>query len=400
MGHGVDVVVVGAGILGLAGAYHILQENRGMELLLLDRLPGAGQGTTARSAAAYRDMFASPVNRFLSRGSISFYEGLQDTGISLDLMKIGYLWLLTPDQTSQNTADLEGMSRDGVSFETLEPRELHRLLPALEVGDIHQGILGHRCGILNPHRLSHFYEEAVLRWGGRFQYGAAVTGFLRAPPGRIRGVMVGDKEIPAGRVIVATGPWMGDTMTLAGESAPVVPVKRQLFAVAAQEGALKDLLYTGGCNTHHLLPFTILPGGAYLRPMPAANSFIIGFANRDQPPGLEEHPIAEPDFFQKRIRPQLERYFPIFQGIEPSYAWAGFYEDHPPDLIPFVDWLGGALVVGGGSGSGIMKADSLGRVVAGLLLGKEEVELGDGKAIKVADLGLKDRKLPPEEFVI
>ena len=40
---GHDVVVVGAGILGLASAYHILQAGRGLDLLVLDRLPGGGQ---------------------------------------------------------------------------------------------------------------------------------------------------------------------------------------------------------------------------------------------------------------------------------------------------------------------------------------------------------------------
>ena len=39
---GHDVVVVGAGILGLASAYHILQAGRGLDLLVLDRLPGGG----------------------------------------------------------------------------------------------------------------------------------------------------------------------------------------------------------------------------------------------------------------------------------------------------------------------------------------------------------------------
>jgi glycine/D-amino acid oxidase-like deaminating enzyme len=148
------------------------------------------------------------------------------------------------------------------------------------------------------------------------------------------------------------------------------------------------------------LPFTILPGEVYLRPAPAAQAFIIGFANADQPPGLEDRPAAEPEFFQHRIYPQLVQYFPGFRGFSPSHSWAGHYEDHPPDRIPFVARLGGALVVGGGSGSGIMKADSLGRVAAGLYQGQEEVKLGDGRPLKVAEIGLTGRTLAPEGFVI
>jgi hypothetical protein len=47
-----------------------------------------------------------------------------------------------------------------------------------------------------------------------------------------------------------------------------------------------------------------------------------------------------------------------------------------------------------------MKADSLGRIVAGRLKGLEVVELGHGEHFRVADLSLEQRAVPPEEFVI
>ena len=395
-----DVVVVGAGILGLASAYHILQADSRLNLWVLDRLPGPGRGTTARSAAAYRDMFATPVNRRLAQGSLAFYENLQESGVQLDLLRLGYLWLLTAAQMTRFGPALKAMADAGVLFETLEPQELARRLSDLQVGDIFRGILGKRCGILNPNRLAGFYAREVARLGGQFHFGAEVTGFVFDNQGRIRGVKVGDQEILASQVLVATGPWLAATLALAGQSVPVVAVKRQLFAIHAKAGPLKRFLDTQGFNPHGLLPFTILPGEAYLRPAPAANAFIVGFANEDQAPGLEDRPVAEPEFFEERILPQLERYLPRFRGAIPGQSWAGLYEDHPPDRIAFVDHMSGALVLGGASGSGIMKADSLGRAAAGLYFGRSQVELGDGKPLNVADLGLQGRTLPPEEFVI
>jgi len=47
-----------------------------------------------------------------------------------------------------------------------------------------------------------------------------------------------------------------------------------------------------------------------------------------------------------------------------------------------------------------MKADSLGRIVAGHFQGLEVVELGHGGHFRVADLGLTQRAVPAEEFVI
>ncbi len=397
---GHDVVVVGAGILGLASAYHILKSAPGLDLLVLDRLPGAGRGTTARSAAGYRDMFTSPVNRQLSRASISFYEGLQQGGVQLDLMRIGYLWLLTAPQAARLAPALKTMAQAGVDFDILAAAELARRLPELRGRELDSGILGRNCGILNPNRLARFYEQEVVALGGSFRFKAEVSGFVPDGAGLITGVKVGGREIRAGQVVVATGPWLAGTFAQAGLAAPVVPLKRQLFALAAQEGPLNRLLHAGGFNSYGLLPFTILPGGAYLRPQPAARAFIIGYANPDQAPGIAENPAADPEFFEQRIRPQLEQYFPAFRGVKPGPAWAGYYEEHPPDSIAFVAQLGGALAVGGGSGSGIMKADSLGRAAAGLFYGRQQVELADGSLLTVADLGLSGRDLPPEEFVI
>jgi glycine/D-amino acid oxidase-like deaminating enzyme len=391
------VIIVGAGILGLASAYHILKGDGNLDLLVIDRLQGPGRGNTARSAAAYRDMFSSPLNRALSRGSIAFYEQVQKDA-DIGLKRIGYLWLKTTDQMQESRAVLDAMAQAGVRFETLEPLELHRRLPEMRTGAIAHGILGRNCGILNPNLLCGFYEKRVLALGGRFASGIEVTGFATNGEGRMLGVKARDGEIIYGTVVVATGAWISLTMSLAGLTVPVVPRKRQLFAVAAKEGALPRLLHAEGFNAHNLLPFTIMPGGAYLRP--STGSFILGFANEDQPPGLEEHPVAERDFFQGRIRPQVEPYFPCFQDTVPGYAWAGHYADHMADSHPVVDRVGGAIVVGGDSGSGIMKADALGRITAGLYFGQDRVELGDGRVFQVADLGLGNRRLVPEELII
>jgi glycine/D-amino acid oxidase-like deaminating enzyme len=393
-----QVLIVGAGILGLASAYHILRSQGGIDLLVVEKMAGPGLGDTAKSAAAFRDMFSSPVNRDLSRGSIAFYERIEQEFGGIGFKKIGYLWLSTARQAKERREVLAAMARAGVRFETLDSRDLAARLPDLQTLDISQGIFGLNCGILEPLKLTRFYEQGVLRLGGRVRYQSEVTGFSRDSRGQITGIRVGEEEILAEAVIVAAGAWTGQTLGLAGLKVPIIPRKRQLFSIPAQGGPLNRLVATPGFNDHNLLPFTILPGDAYLRP--AADSFILGYANPDEPPGLEEPARARRDFYETRIRPQVEKYFPVFQGNVPTHAWAGHYDEHPPDSTPFVERLAGTLVVAGSSGSGVMKADSLGRIVAGRLKGLEVVELGHGEHFRVADLSLEQRAVPPEEFVI
>jgi glycine/D-amino acid oxidase-like deaminating enzyme len=398
MAQGHRVIIIGAGVLGLASAYHLLKIHAGLDLLVVERLNGSGRGDTARSAAAFRDMFSSPVNRQLSQGSIAFYENLEKDSHSIGLKKIGYLWLRTAEQMVKWRQALSQMADVGVVFRTLEVQELTARLPELRPLDLSQGIFGVNCGLLDPARLTRFYEQEVIRLGGRLRHRSEVTGFNLDGRGQIHGIRVGAEEINAGMVIVATGAWTGRTMALAGLQVPMVPRKRQLFSIPAKEGTLGHILHTPGFNPYNLLPFTILPGEAYLRP--AAASFILGYANPDQAPGLEEPAMPQCDFYENRIRPQVEAYFPIFQGLAPTYAWAGHYDEHLPDRTPFVERLAGAIVVGGTSGSGVMKADSLGRIVAGLVGGLDVVELGHGGHFRIADLSLQKRVAPLEEFVI
>jgi len=56
--------------------------------------------------------------------------------------------------------------------------------------------------------------------------------------------------------------------------------------------------------------------------------------------------------------------------------------------------------VGCGSGSGIMKGDAIGRVADALCAGEVEAELQGGRKLSVSNLGIKNRAVEHEEFVI
>ena len=80
--------------------------------------------------------------------------------------------------------------------------------------------------------------------------------------------------------------------------------------------------------------------------------------------------------------------------------WAGQYAINSFDGIPVVAPVPGMIYVGAASGSGIMKCDALGRIVAALHTGEEEAELYGGRRFRVADLGIKNRNVERESFII
>jgi glycine/D-amino acid oxidase-like deaminating enzyme len=58
----------------------------------------------------------------------------------------------------------------------------------------------------------------------------------------------------------------------------------------------------------------------------------------------------------------------------------------------------GLIYVGAATGNGIMKSDSLGRIVASHYAGDEEAELFGGRRVRVSDISVKDRRVEKERF--
>ena len=179
------------------------------------------------------------------------------------------------------------------------------------------------------------------------------------------------------------------------------PKKRQIFVVKA-EGELSRVLRAEGFNRYGIMPFTILPKGAYLRPNPLENTFWIGMADElGRPFALEENPQPEERFYTYGILPVLGTYLPQFQLKYPDAAWAGHY-DMSFDGLPVVyePYESDLIIAAGTSGSGVMKGDSIGRIAAGLALGRESVVLGDDTEVSTRILGLEGRSVERELLVI
>jgi glycine/D-amino acid oxidase-like deaminating enzyme len=114
---------------------------------------------------------------------------------------------------------------------------------------------------------------------------------------------------------------------------------------------------------------------------------------------FEEDPQPEDDYYINDIYHVLVNYFPCFKDLRPMNKWAGQYAINSYDECPMVYSIPGMIYVGAASGSGIMKADSLGRIVEALYRGEEEAELFGGRRLQVSDLGFEERRVEKEEFV-
>jgi FAD-dependent oxidoreductase domain-containing protein 1 len=424
-----DVVIVGAGVIGLSTAYHIKRLNPRSRVLVVDKFNAAGQGSTAKSMSAFRCLFSSPINYVLSDSSVDFYNHVQkELGVDLKLFFVGYLWLLSEDDFAELAPILKELAAKSLKYGEYEAEELARRLglvtrlrgdeeaELMGLKDVYKGVFIPKAGIIDADCVVKFYEEEFMRLGGEIRYGVKVEdliveacqplGIAGEPffwqESRVSGVKTNSGIIKAKKTILAAGAWIPQLLDNVGIECFIKPKKRQVFAVEAKNPLLRQLLFTSGFNSVGCIPFTILPKPRVLiRPFPTEGVFWLSYAD-DFPRAfkLEEDPQPEKNFYQYGIYQVLVKYFPQFRDCRPYSAFAGLYEINTLDGHPVIFEERDLIVVGGASGSGIMKADAIGRIAAALYNGEKYAPLYGGRKFKISDLSIKERCVESEKLQI
>jgi len=425
-----DAVVIGAGIIGLSTAYHLKQSDPNLSVLVIDRMHAAAQGDTAKSAGGCRDMFTSEVSRLLAKSSVDFYRYVQDEmGVNLNLELLGYLFLLTHQKFSEFERVENRIRKEGIRVRIFERDELAGLIPDLVpapsseqskiigLEPIYKGVFGQDCGVVAPELVAKFYEDQFKKLNGEFLFGVEVKslriegkptlGLPNEPYAwqekTFSGVETNKGFIGADLIFVASGSRTSILLDPLGVDCLTKPKKRMIFAVRGEP--LNRLLQAKGFSDFNVLPFTFLPRvrgfEVWMRPTRGEKSFWIGASDDIGRRYLfEDEPTAEENHYTYNISPILSEFFPCFANLRPVNSWAGHYDINVLDGTPIVDQVSNCVFVTGTSGSGILKADALGRIATALSQGKTETTLFGNRRITTSRIGLQNRAVDKEEFVI
>ena len=131
-----DVVVIGAGVIGSAVAFELAL--RGLRVVVVDKGPGAGQGSTSASSAIMRFHYST------LDGVVAAWESLHCWARWADhlgaargekvavLRRTGIVMLDAP--VSNRDRSVELFERVGVPYEDWDAAELRRRVPGLDPG--------------------------------------------------------------------------------------------------------------------------------------------------------------------------------------------------------------------------------------------------------------------------
>ncbi|MEM0158417.1 MAG: FAD-binding oxidoreductase [Thermoplasmataceae archaeon] len=418
-----DVIIVGAGIVGLTSAYYIKKMNKDLSVAVLERAPTFGQGNSGRSAAGFRDLFSSQINFQLSHSTIEYYKHVQnDIGINIGVDFVGYLFLLASgDGRTELLRKIGGKTRirefqrdelKSLGFLNLSPNSEESAMMSLKSIDV--GILGENCGTIEPELITEYYYKESVDLGVDFFFNCQVDKYNLSPvkpldyPGepflwqekKIGVLNTTRGEMEADTYISATDVWTTSLLDPTGIDSHIRPKKRQVFQASGPKA--EEVLFGWPHNERKVLPFTILPShGVFMRPAPKAKSLWVGVADdygRDF--SFTDDPQPEESFYTLHIAPVLNAYVPGIAESRITASWAGHYSYNTIDKTPYIFKDLNIIVATGTSGSGILKGDSIGRYVEAVYSGREKVRLYDGTEIDSSDLGVKHRKVEFESVVL
>jgi D-hydroxyproline dehydrogenase subunit beta len=373
-----DVVVVGAGVVGVCTAWELAR--RDARVCLLDR--GAiGDGTTggASGHVLSGDGDAGPVLELARHGQPLFAELEDHLGPGVHIRRRGAL-VVHPDEATwlAEPARVQRLREAGVDARLLGPGEVRALEPQL-TGAIHGAV--HVAGDLqcDPQALTAGLAYELRRLGVDVREHAEV-GEIVVEHAAAVGARVGDELVRGRAIVIAAGAWSGQLARSAGMPLPVEPRAGRLVRLrmpAADDSFLR----------HTVLDGAELAATAATDPERRASTvlettwdgrLIVGATRERSGFGA---PAADPEL-ERSLLARAARLVPAIAELRPERSWVGF-GPWTPDRRPVIgesSLVPRLWVATGHDGAGVALGPITGRLLAAAIA-------GDRPALDLAPFG-------------
>jgi glycine oxidase len=240
-----ETIIIGGGIIGLLTAKELHAE--GMNVLLLEKGPLGGESSWAGGgiiSPLYPWQYDDSVNR-LAEASKSIYpelynELLQETGVDSELLDSGLLYA----ETEGLSCAVDWCEKWSVQYELLaSPQQMRKVEPRLSA-EFEAGIwLPEIMQIRNPRlvkAMQKLFEVRRIPYRDHTQVNEIIIS-----GNRVSGVRSDDGDIPADRVVIASGAWSAGLVESV-HGIDIEPVKGQMIMFKTVPGLVKRMVLSKG----------------------------------------------------------------------------------------------------------------------------------------------------------
>ena len=383
-----DVIIIGAGIIGAAIALEMARDSK--KVLVLDKLPAAGYGSTSNSCAIIRTYYSTLDGTALAYEGYHYwrdwsqYLNSEDEAGHAGFVQCGTLTMKIAQNDGLKSA-MRMATELNLPFEELDNDALSQRLPNANLrvfypakrpedegfgksdnSDIQGAVFWPHSGYINdPQLATHNLQRAAESHGASFRFSTSVAEILQKD-GRVTGVKTSDGDIIEAPVVVnVAGPHSAIINQMAGvaESMNIKTraLRHEVPHVPAPEG------FKGADNAPVTSDSDIQ---TYSRPA-SGDKILIG----SEDPECDEQVYVDPDNYDREIsdqgRIQAMRLAQRLTGLGIPNRVGGVVDlyDVSDDWIPIYDKtdLDGFYVAIGTSGNQFKNAPVVGRMMNALI---------------------------------
>jgi len=375
-----EVVVIGAGTLGLCTALNLVQ--RGARATVIE-MASVASGSSGRSVGVVGSQLTHEFDIGLRKFGLDQFAAWEQEGLRFN--HIGYLRL------ARNSAQMERFERSaqlqnalGIRSRVYEKEQLVTLVPHLNVDGLAGGIFGPDNGFLDPYEMCTFLADKIRTSGGRVMQSCKLLDVKRHDGGF---ELVTTKEtLRCTHVVNAAGAWATQIAQLLGQTLQVIPERHEAMVIHLSQ----PLDYT--------MPMV----------MDLVDGEGTGLNFRHDKPGelvaeihrTQDAPPEDPDRYneicdeasKEHLAELLLERVPDLPGAALGRGWAGLYPMSPDrqPLVGRIDPREPRIVTAAGAGGyGIQLAPAIGAIAAGWVMDDAPETLPDkGRLAPLPDRNL------------
>lgn len=353
-----DVVVIGAGVLGLTTAYFLSRE--GARVIVLDK--GMAGGEASGRATGFLSLRGEqPLERSIANSAERIWPTLdEELGSPTEWCPGGRLWVATtPDRWSEMVDFCPAWERAGIGARLVDGAEARRIVPCLKEATI-GGVHTLRGGHANPQRTCQAFAWAIQRLGGILCEFTPAIG-ITVSAGQVASVDTPLGAIATRLVVACGGPQLGHLGRMVGLNIPI--------AAARVEAMVTEPLPP-------LFEVCLVGGGVEVRQTRRGNLHLNGGPHEWVDVALTTEPAKPNTPIIRNIARRLAELCPSLADVRVLRAWSGII-DVTPDQCAIIDRVGPeGFVIGTASGHGFGFSPGVGRALADLVLrGESSVDV-------------------------
>lgn len=357
-----DVIVIGGGVMGGSTAYHLVKNNQGIKVAVIEKDPTYQRASSTLSMGNVRIQFSLKENILISLYAFQAYESFEEEmeidgdRPSISYKREGNLFLYDQATIEAGREAFELQKSLGCPIQWWSPDQAREAYPLYKTDGFVGCAFGAMDGHIDGYSVVTGYKNKARSLGARYFNDEVVK--IDVSQGGIDGVRTASGEhFQAPIVVNCAGAWAADVGRAAGIDIPVAPTKRNVYSL---DTAVKP---------EGPLPLTILPSGLYFR-TETGGSILLGKSLPEDPVGYDF--VWERDRFQDVLWEELAEFVPAFDTLKLTRGWAGLYEVNTLDGNGILgQWpeLKGFYLANGFSGHGLQQGPAVGRYLSELILG-------------------------------